>query len=140
MTGGVHRLGEGEVTILKSFYLSIPTVSLLHYCRRKRSMKVVNMRPPPGTLGRHSNQVQHNLLSYAPLAMSDFTVMMKSKKLSHYRRHCHLESCGRQNLLLIPHGPVGNTLSGTFAWAPTAVSLCKFSASSLALLLCVLLK
>lgn len=97
------------------------------------------MRPPHGTLGRHSNQVQHNFLSHARLAMSDSTVM-KSKNLSHYRRHCHLESRGRQNLLLMPRGPVGSTLSVTFSWPSTAVSLCKFSVSFLALLNCVLLK
>lgn len=39
------------------------------------------MKPPNGTLGRHSNQVQQNLPFCAPLAMSDFTVM-KSKTLT----------------------------------------------------------
>lgn len=43
--------------------------------------EVVNMWAPSGSLGRHSNQVQHNLLSYSRLAMSDFTVM-KSKNLT----------------------------------------------------------
>lgn len=130
-------LGAGGGYNSKIFLSFLPDSFLTSLLKVKEvypsQTEVVNVRPPPGTLGRHANQVQHNLLSCAPLAMSDFTVMMKSKALSHSRRHCHLESCGRQNLLLMPHGPVGNALSGTFARAPTAVSLCKFSARSLAL-------
>lgn len=131
--------GAGEVIILKSFYLPILTSFLTSLLKVKEvcpfQTEVVTMRPPHGTLGRHSNQVQRNFLSHARLATSDSTVMT-SKNLSHYRRHCHLESCGRQSLLLMPHGPVGSTLCVTFAWPSPAVSLCKFSMSFSSFKLC----
>lgn len=69
----------------KFFLSSCPDSFLISLLKVKEvfpsQTEMVNMRPPHGSLGRHSNQVQHNLLSSSRLAMSDFTVM-KSKNLT----------------------------------------------------------
>lgn len=69
----VHHLGCREVTIFNflslqsSEILSNDFLTSLLKAKEAHSFQteVVNRRPPLGTRGRHSNRVQHNLLSCA---------------------------------------------------------------------------